>query len=137
MFKFNNRSTRKRYEICWKLTIKTPKRRQWRPKTVVQISKKLVKFAGKYLQWGTIFNKVAGPETFLITGLHCRCVPENFAKFFGTSILWSTFVQLNYFYFQIENVLLKAHKILSSNLSKVFQKIDGPKISLIDYLEKH
>ena len=30
LFKVNNRSTRTRYEICSKLTIKTPERRQWR-----------------------------------------------------------------------------------------------------------
>ena len=30
LFKFNNRNTRKRYEICSKLPIKTPKRRHWR-----------------------------------------------------------------------------------------------------------
>ena len=30
MFKFNNRNTRTRCEICSKLTIKTPERRQWR-----------------------------------------------------------------------------------------------------------
>ena len=28
LFKVNNRNTRKRYEICSKLTIKTPERRQ-------------------------------------------------------------------------------------------------------------
>ena len=30
MFKVNNRNTRTRYEICSKLTIKTPERCQWR-----------------------------------------------------------------------------------------------------------
>ena len=30
MFKVNNRNTRTRCEICLKLTIKTPERRQWR-----------------------------------------------------------------------------------------------------------
>ena len=30
LLKINNRNTRKRYEICSKLTIKTPERRQWR-----------------------------------------------------------------------------------------------------------
>ena len=30
MFKVNNRNTRTRYEICSKLAIKTPQRRQWR-----------------------------------------------------------------------------------------------------------
>ena len=30
MFKVNNRNTRKRCEICSKLTIKTPEQRQWR-----------------------------------------------------------------------------------------------------------
>ena len=30
MFKVNNRNTRTRFEICSKLTIKTPERRQWR-----------------------------------------------------------------------------------------------------------
>ena len=30
LFQVNNRNTRKRYEICSKLTIKTPERRQWR-----------------------------------------------------------------------------------------------------------
>ena len=30
MFKVNNRNTRTRCEICSKLTIKTPERRQWR-----------------------------------------------------------------------------------------------------------
>ena len=30
MFKFNNRNTRTRCEICSKLTIKTPERRHWR-----------------------------------------------------------------------------------------------------------
>ena len=30
MFKVNNRSTKTRCEICSKLTIKTPERRQWR-----------------------------------------------------------------------------------------------------------
>ena len=29
LFKVNNRNTRKRFEICLKLTIKTPERRQW------------------------------------------------------------------------------------------------------------
>ena len=29
LFKVNNRNTRKRYEICSKLTIKIPERRQW------------------------------------------------------------------------------------------------------------
>ena len=29
MFKVNNRNTRTRYEICSKLSIKTPERRQW------------------------------------------------------------------------------------------------------------
>ena len=30
MFKVNNRNTRTKCEICSKLTIKTPERRQWR-----------------------------------------------------------------------------------------------------------
>ena len=30
MFKVNNRNTRRRCEICLKLTIKTPERRHWR-----------------------------------------------------------------------------------------------------------
>ena len=30
MFKVNNRNTRAKYEICSKLTIKTPERRHWR-----------------------------------------------------------------------------------------------------------
>ena len=30
LFKVNNRNTRTRYEICSKLTINTPERRQWR-----------------------------------------------------------------------------------------------------------
>ena len=30
MFNFSNRNTRARCEICLKLTIKTPERRQWR-----------------------------------------------------------------------------------------------------------
>ena len=30
MFKVNNRNTRKRYEICLELTIKTPERHHWR-----------------------------------------------------------------------------------------------------------
>ena len=30
LLKFNNRSTRRKFEICSKLTIKTPQRRQWR-----------------------------------------------------------------------------------------------------------
>ena len=30
LFKVNNSNTRKRYEICSKLTIKTPERRHWR-----------------------------------------------------------------------------------------------------------
>ena len=30
LFKVNNRNTRKRCEICSKLIIKTPERRQWR-----------------------------------------------------------------------------------------------------------
>ena len=30
MFKVNNRNTRRRFEICSKLTIKTPERRHWR-----------------------------------------------------------------------------------------------------------
>ena len=30
LFKVNNKNSRKRYEICSKLTIKTPERRQWR-----------------------------------------------------------------------------------------------------------
>ena len=30
MFKVNNRNTRRRSEICSKLTIKTPERHQWR-----------------------------------------------------------------------------------------------------------
>ena len=29
LFKFNNRNTRKRYEKCWNLTIKTTELRQW------------------------------------------------------------------------------------------------------------
>ena len=29
LFKVNNRNTRTRYEICSKLTVKTPERRQW------------------------------------------------------------------------------------------------------------
>ena len=29
MFKVSNRNTRTRYEVCSKLTIKTPERRQW------------------------------------------------------------------------------------------------------------
>ena len=34
LFKVNNRNTRKRYEICSKLTIKTPERRHWRSSCV-------------------------------------------------------------------------------------------------------
>ena len=34
MFKVNNKNTRTRCEICSKLKIKTPKRRQWRPSGV-------------------------------------------------------------------------------------------------------
>ena len=34
LFKVNNRNTRARCETCLKLTIKTPKRRQWGPSGV-------------------------------------------------------------------------------------------------------
>ena len=34
LLKVNNRNTRTRHEICSKLTIKTPERRQWRPSGV-------------------------------------------------------------------------------------------------------
>ena len=34
MFKVNNRNTRTRCEICSKLTIKTPERREWRRSAV-------------------------------------------------------------------------------------------------------
>ena len=37
-FKFNNRSIRKRCEICSKLTIKTPEQRQWRRSSVFIIN---------------------------------------------------------------------------------------------------
>ena len=37
LYKFNNRNTRKWYEICSELTIKTPKRCQWRRKDVNDI----------------------------------------------------------------------------------------------------
>ena len=35
IFKVNNRNTRTRCEICSKLTIKTPERRQWRCSSVI------------------------------------------------------------------------------------------------------
>ena len=35
MFKVNNRNTRTRYEICSKLTIKTPEQRHWRRSGIV------------------------------------------------------------------------------------------------------
>ena len=38
MFKVNNRSTRTRYEICLKLTIKTPEQRHWRGSGVFIVS---------------------------------------------------------------------------------------------------
>ena len=90
-----------------------------------------------YLKWCTIFNKVARPETLLIVGLHCACFPENFAKLFGTSILYNIFFQLKHFLFQIEYIFSKTNKTQSSSLSKVLQKIDDPKVSMIGYLEKH
>ena len=34
LFKVNNRNTRKRFEICSKLILKTPERRQWRRSVV-------------------------------------------------------------------------------------------------------
>ena len=37
LYKFNNRNTRRRYEICSELTIKIPKRCQWRRKDVNDI----------------------------------------------------------------------------------------------------
>ena len=42
MFKFNNRNTRTRYEICSKLTIKTPERRQWRRSVVFIVNFKRI-----------------------------------------------------------------------------------------------
>ena len=38
MFKANNRNTRTRCEICSKLTIKAPKRRQWRRSVVLIVN---------------------------------------------------------------------------------------------------
>ena len=38
MFKVNNRNTRIKCEICSKLTIKTPERRQWRRYGVIIIN---------------------------------------------------------------------------------------------------
>ena len=38
MFKVNNRNTRARCEICSKLTIKTPERRQWRRSSVFTVN---------------------------------------------------------------------------------------------------
>ena len=37
LLKVNNRNTRKRCEICSKLTIKTPERRQWRRSSLLLI----------------------------------------------------------------------------------------------------
>ena len=38
LFKGNNRNTIKKYEICSKLTIKTPERRQWRRSGVLTVN---------------------------------------------------------------------------------------------------
>ena len=38
LFKVNNRNIRNRYEICSKVTIKTPERRQWRCSGVFIVS---------------------------------------------------------------------------------------------------
>ena len=38
LFKFNNRDSRKRCEICSKLTIKTPERLQWRRSGVFMVN---------------------------------------------------------------------------------------------------
>ena len=38
MFKVNNRNTRTRCEICAKLTLKTPERRQWRHSGVLIVN---------------------------------------------------------------------------------------------------
>ena len=38
MFKVNNSNTRTRCEICSKLTIKTPERRQWRRSGVFNVN---------------------------------------------------------------------------------------------------
>ena len=43
MFKVNNRNTRTRFEICSKLTIKTPERRQWRQCLQVFYKKAVIK----------------------------------------------------------------------------------------------
>ena len=42
MFKVNNRDTRTRFEICSKLTMKTPERRHWRRSGVFIINFELV-----------------------------------------------------------------------------------------------
>ena len=42
MLKVNNRHTRRKCEICLKLTIKTPERRQWRRSSVFIVNFELI-----------------------------------------------------------------------------------------------
>ena len=44
LLKVNNRNTRTRFEICSKLTIKTPERRQWRIVNLEHISHLVLMF---------------------------------------------------------------------------------------------
>ena len=49
-FQVNNRNTRQNYEICSKLTIKTPERRHWRRSDVV-----IVNFEHYFIPFSSVF----------------------------------------------------------------------------------
>ena len=70
LFKFNSRDTKERCEICSKLTIKTPQRRQWRRSGVV-----IVKFE----------NVSHLSLVFLLLLWTCKCLLRNVIQMIGIS----------------------------------------------------
>ena len=70
MFKVNNGNTRIRYEICSKLTIKTPERRQWYPSGVFVKSEHISHLVLVFLLL-TLSSKMSAGNP-LVSGVHYK-----------------------------------------------------------------
>ena len=66
LFKVNNRSTRKRYEICLKLTIKATKRHHWRPSGVFIVNFEHISHLFLVFLLLTLTKKMLAGEVFVL-----------------------------------------------------------------------
>ena len=93
LFKCNNRNARKRCELCSKLILKTPERREWCRSGVFivmrcsekELHRNISQNFQEDLSGGSLFLKLSELQRTTVTllqWLQHRCFPWNFVKFF-------------------------------------------------------